>query len=167
MAAGLLRQRAGDRITVVSAGSEPAESLNPAVVAAMEEVGIDITGQVPTKLTDDMVRRVDVVVTMGCGDACPVYPGKRYVDWELEDPAGRPLEAVRTIRDDIRRRVEAPAMFLTGELDMVRSFMPAEAMRGWVTDLRAQIVVPGAGHWVQQQEPEAVNAALLAFLAGL
>ena len=109
MAAGLLRQRAGDRITVVSAGSEPAESLNPAVVAAMEEIGIDITGQVPTKLTDDMVRGVDVVVTMGCGDACPVYPGKRYLDWELEDPAGRPLEAVRTIRDDIGRRVEALA----------------------------------------------------------
>lgn len=87
----------------------PAESLNPAVVAAMEEIGIDITGQVPTKLTDDMVRSVDVVVTMGCGDACPVNPGKRYVDWELEDPAGRPLEAVRTIRDDIRRRVEALA----------------------------------------------------------
>ena len=109
MAAGMLRDRAGDRITVLSAGSEPAEHLNPAVVTAMDEIGIDITDQVPTVLTDDMVRRVDVVVTMGCGDACPVYPGKRYVDWDLQDPAGQSLETVRAIRDDIGRRVEALA----------------------------------------------------------
>jgi len=106
MAAGMLREAAGERITVHSAGSEPAETLNPAVVAAMEEIGIDLTDRVPTKLTDDMVQAVDVVVTMGCGDACPVYPGKRYVDWELQDPAGQPLEVVRTIRDDIAARVD-------------------------------------------------------------
>ena len=106
MAAGVLRQAAGDRISVHSAGSEPAETLNPAVVAAMEEIGIDITDQVPTKLTDDMIRTVDVVVTMGCGDACPVYPGKRYLDWVLQDPAGQPLDVVRAIRDDIAARVE-------------------------------------------------------------
>ena len=107
MAAGMLRAAAGERIAVLSAGSEPAEQLNPAVVAAMTELGIDITDQRPTKLTDDMVRDVDVVVTMGCGDACPVYPGKRYLDWELSDPAGQPLDAVRVIRDEIRRRVNA------------------------------------------------------------
>jgi arsenate reductase len=105
MAAGVLRHAAGDRISVYSAGSEPADTLNPAVVEAMEEIGIDITDQVPTKLTDDMVRAVDVVVTMGCGDACPIYQGKRYIDWELQDPAGQPLAVVRTIRDDVAARV--------------------------------------------------------------
>jgi len=107
MAAGMLRAAAGERIAVLSAGSEPADQLNAAVVAAMAEVGVDITDQHPTKLTDEMVRGVDVVVTMGCGDACPVYPGKRYLDWELPDPAGQSLEAVRAIRDDIRGRVDA------------------------------------------------------------
>jgi arsenate reductase (thioredoxin) len=105
MAAGLLRVAAGESIAVYSAGSEPAERLNPAVVAAMEEIGIDITDRVPTKLTEDLVEAVDVVVTMGCGDACPVYRGKRYLDWEVQDPAGQPLEVVRTIRDVIAARV--------------------------------------------------------------
>jgi arsenate reductase (thioredoxin) len=106
MAAALLARRAGDRVTVHSAGSAPGESLNPAVVAAMAELGIDISAEQPKKLTDDMARDADVVVTMGCGDACPVYPGKRYVDWDLPDPAGKDLEEVRSIRDDIAARVD-------------------------------------------------------------
>jgi arsenate reductase len=105
MAAGLLRLATGGSIIVSSAGSEPADALNPAVVAAMEEIGVDITDRAPTKLTDVMIQSVDVVVTMGCGDACPVYAGKRYLDWEVEDPAGQPIEVVRTIRDDIAARV--------------------------------------------------------------
>jgi arsenate reductase (thioredoxin) len=103
MAAAFARRRGG--VTVLSAGSEPGTSLNPAVVEAMRERGIDLTGRHPERLTDEMARTADVVVTMGCGDACPVYPGKRYVDWDLEDPAGRPLEEVRPIRDEIERRV--------------------------------------------------------------
>jgi arsenate reductase (thioredoxin) len=106
MAAALLTARAGDRITVHSAGSAPGETLNPAVVTAMAELGIDISVQKPKKLTDSVGRRADVIVTMGCGDECPVYPGKRYVDWELPDPAGKDLDDVRAIRDDIARRVE-------------------------------------------------------------
>ena len=106
MAAALLNRRAADRVAVYSAGSEPGETLNPAVVAAMAELGIDISAEQPKKLTDDMARDADVVVTMGCGDACPVYPGKRYVDWGLPDPAGKALEEVRPIRDDIAGRVE-------------------------------------------------------------
>jgi arsenate reductase len=106
MAAALLSERAGDRVAVYSAGSEPGETLNPAVVAAMGELGIDISAEQPKKLTDDMARDADVVVTMGCGDACPVYPGKRYVDWDLPDPAGKALEEVRPIRDDIAARVD-------------------------------------------------------------
>jgi len=107
MAAALLARYGGGQVVVHSAGSDPGETLNPAVVAAMAEVGIDITAERPKKLTDDMVLRSDVIVTMGCGDACPVYPGKRYVDWELPDPAGRPVEEVRPIRDDINSRVRA------------------------------------------------------------
>jgi arsenate reductase len=107
MAAGLLQQKAGDRIRVVSAGSEPADQLNPAVVVAMDEIGIDISAERPKKLEDGMVRESDVVITMGCGDACPIYPGKRYEDWELEDPAGKDLETVRGIRDEIADRVDA------------------------------------------------------------
>lgn len=106
MAAALLEQRGGDRVVVHSAGSAPGETLNPAVVAAMAEVGLDISAQKPKKLTDDMAFGADVVVTMGCGDACPVYPGKRYLDWELTDPAGKELEEVRAIRDDIACRVD-------------------------------------------------------------
>lgn len=105
MAAAFLERIAGDRITVISAGSAPGEKLNPAVVAALLEVGIDISTNIPKKLTDEMALESDVIITMGCGDACPVYPGKRYLDWELVDPAGKPVEEVRVIRDDIERRV--------------------------------------------------------------
>ena len=107
MAAALLARRAGDRVIVHSAGSDPAEVLNPAVVAAMAEWDMDISHEQPKRLTDEMAHGADVVVTMGCGDACPVYPGKRYVDWELPDPAGRPIEEVRPIRDEIADRVDA------------------------------------------------------------
>ena len=109
MAAGLLHQLAGDRVTVMSAGSEPAERLNPRVVEAMSEVGVDITRQFPKPLTGAMVKAADVVITMGCGDACPIYPGKRYEDWELEDPAGKDIDTVRRIRDDIAVRVRSLA----------------------------------------------------------
>jgi protein-tyrosine-phosphatase len=112
MAAGLLKRKAGDRVRVRSAGSEPADQLNPAVVDVMKEVGVDISAQRPKKLEDGMVRESDVVVTMGCGDACPIYPGKRYEDWDLEDPSGKDLETVRRIRDEIEARVDA----LIGEL---------------------------------------------------
>lgn len=107
MAAALLDRRARGRVSVRSAGSEPAGSVNPVVVAAMAELGIDISREFPKPLTDDAARAADVVVTMGCGDACPVYPGKRYLDWELDDPAGQPLEVVRRIRDEIDARVRA------------------------------------------------------------
>ena len=106
MAAGWLRHLAGHRVTVYSGGSEPAESINEAAVEAMAEVGIDIAGEHPKPWTEDVVRGVDVIVSMGCGDACPVLPGKRYEDWALTDPAGQPLDVVRTVRDDIRSRVE-------------------------------------------------------------
>jgi arsenate reductase (thioredoxin) len=105
MAAGWLRHLAGDRVDVFSGGSEPAAELNQAAVAAMAEKGVDISSELPQPWADEIVRAADVIVTMGCGDACAVYPGKRYIDWELEDPAGRPLEDVRPIRDDIERRV--------------------------------------------------------------
>jgi protein-tyrosine-phosphatase len=107
MAAGLLERKTGDRIRVLSAGSEPADRLNPAVVEAMKEIGIDISAERPKRLEDGMVRESDVVITMGCGDACPIYPGKRYEDWELEDPAGKDLDTVRGIRDQIGVRVDA------------------------------------------------------------
>jgi len=106
MAAGLLNHRANGKVSVRSAGSEPASSLNSAVVEAMAEVGIDISQEFPKPLTDEGVRAADVVVTMGCGDACPIYPGKIYRDWQLSDPAGRSLAEVREIRDDIDRRVQ-------------------------------------------------------------
>lgn len=107
MAAALLMHRAGDRIEVRSAGTEPADHLNPAAVTAMSELGIDITAQLPKLLTGEAVQSSDVVITMGCGDTCPHFPGVSYRDWKLPDPAGQPLEAVRAIRDDIARRVEA------------------------------------------------------------
>jgi arsenate reductase len=106
MAMGWLEHLAGDRVRVASAGSEPAESVNPAAVEAMAEVGIDLSGATPTRWTDDQVRAADVVVTMGCGDECPFYPGRRYEDWQVEDPHGADLETVRRVRDDIRGRVE-------------------------------------------------------------
>ncbi|WP_284299879.1 arsenate reductase ArsC [Homoserinibacter gongjuensis] len=106
MAAGYLTALAGDRVEVLSAGSEPKDQVNPVAVAAMAEAGIDISRNEPKILTVDAVKESDVVVTMGCGDACPIFPGKRYEDWELDDPAGRAIEAVRPIRDEIRRRVE-------------------------------------------------------------
>jgi arsenate reductase len=105
MAAAFARQIGAGRVSVFSGGSEPAASLNPAVVAAMAERGIDISAEVPRRWADDDIRAADVVVTMGCGDACPFYPGRRYEDWELQDPAGQPLEVVRKIRDDIEGRV--------------------------------------------------------------
>jgi arsenate reductase (thioredoxin) len=107
MAAGWLRHLAGDAVEVRSAGSQPADRINPAAMAAMREVGIDITDQTPTKLTWDAAQASDVIVTMGCGDACPVFAGKRYEDWELDDPAGLGIDAVRPIRDEIERRVRA------------------------------------------------------------
>ena len=112
MAAGFLRDIAGERIEVRSAGSLPAEQINPVAVAAMAEVGIDIAGEQPKVLTTEAVQDSDVVITMGCGDACPFFPGKRYEDWTLDDPAGQGIEAVRPIRDEIRRRIEQ----LVGEL---------------------------------------------------
>jgi arsenate reductase (thioredoxin) len=105
MAAALLNRYAAGRVRVLSAGSEPADRINPAVVEAMREVGVDLGAEVPKQLTDEIARDVDVVVTMGCGDTCPVYSGKRYLDWELADPAGKTVEEVRPIRDEIDRRV--------------------------------------------------------------
>ena len=113
MAAAFLEQLAGDRVEVRSAGSLPADALNPVAVEAMAEVGIDIAGRAPRLLEESDARRADVVVTMGCGDACPVFPGKRYLDWDLDDPAGRPLEEVRRIREDVRVRVELLVRELT------------------------------------------------------
>lgn len=107
MALGWAEHLAGERARVLSGGSEPAERINPVAVEAMAELGIDIARQFPKPWTDEAVRAADVVVTMGCGDACPYFPGTRYEDWELPDPAGRPIEDVRAIRDDIGRRVEA------------------------------------------------------------
>jgi protein-tyrosine-phosphatase len=106
MAAGLVQLRSGGRVHVRSAGSDPGEQVNPAVVEAMTELGVDMSQEFPKPLTDEVVRAADVVITMGCGDACPIYPGKRYEDWQLDDPAGQDLEAVRKIRDEIDARVQ-------------------------------------------------------------
>ena len=108
MAAALLAHYAGERVVVRSGGTAPADSINPTVVAAMAEVGIDLvaSGSPPKRLTDAAVEASDVVITMGCGDACPLYPGKRYLDWDLDDPAGRPIDEVRRIRDEIEQRVQ-------------------------------------------------------------
>ncbi|GAA1430875.1 arsenate reductase ArsC [Streptomyces thermospinosisporus] len=113
MAAGFLSHLAGDRIEVRSAGSVPADQVNPAAVEAMREVGIDIADQQPKLLTTEAVQASDYVITMGCGDACPIFPGKKYLDWTLEDPAGKGVEAVRPIRDEIKKRIEA----LISEID--------------------------------------------------
>jgi arsenate reductase len=112
MAAGFMRELGGDRVQVLSAGSAPKDSINPIAVAAMAEVGIDISNEQPKILTTDAVFESDAVITMGCGDACPIFPGKRYEDWVLEDPAGQDIEFVRRVRDDIKGRVEV----LLGEL---------------------------------------------------
>jgi arsenate reductase (thioredoxin) len=117
MAAGYLRHLAGDAVEVRSAGSEPADRINPVAVAAMAEEGIDITAEQPKILTTNAVQASDVIITMGCGDTCPFYPGRRYEDWVLDDPAGQGIEAVRPIRDEIRRRVE----HLIGELEPAAS----------------------------------------------
>jgi arsenate reductase (thioredoxin) len=114
MAAGWLRHLAGDAVEVRSAGSLPGDQVNPAAIEAMAEVGIDISGQHPKVLTVDAVEASDVVITMGCGDVCPVFPGTRYLDWELEDPAGKGVESVRPIRDEIERRIRG----LLGELEV-------------------------------------------------
>src|SRR3954471_2936537 len=106
MAAGWLRHLAGDRVEVRSAGSAPGDHLNPAAVEAMAEVGVDITGHRPAKLEWETAESSDVIITMGCGDACPIFPGKRYEDWKLEDPAGKGIDAVRPVRDEIRARIE-------------------------------------------------------------
>jgi arsenate reductase len=106
MAAGFMRQLGGERVEVLSAGSAPKESINPVAVSAMAELGIDIANQRPKILTPESVQQSDVVITMGCGDACPYYPGKRYEDWQLDDPAGQGIEPVRVIRDEIKARVE-------------------------------------------------------------
>jgi protein-tyrosine-phosphatase len=117
MAAGLVKLRSQGRVHVRSAGSAPAEEINPAAVQAMAELGVDLSEEFPKPLTNDAVSAADVVITMGCGDACPIYPGKRYEDWELEDPDGKDLETVRRIRDEIDQRVQQ----LIGEL------LPAES----------------------------------------
>ncbi len=114
MAAALLDRATAGRVRVTSAGSEPARQLNPAVVQAMAEIGVDISREIPKRLSTESVHAADIVITMGCGDACPVYPGKRYIDWELPDPAGLALEDVRPIRDEIERRVAALADELMG-----------------------------------------------------
>ncbi len=106
MAAGFMRELGGDRVEVLSAGSAPKDSINPVAVEAMSELGIDIANQKPKILTPEAVQQSDVVITMGCGDACPYYPGKRYEDWKLDDPAGQGIEPVRIIRDEIKGRVE-------------------------------------------------------------
>jgi arsenate reductase len=117
MAAGWLRHLAGDQVEIRSAGSEPAETINPIAVEAMREVGIDITDQTPKKLEYATAQYSDVIITMGCGDVCPVFPGKRYEDWQLDDPAGQGIETVRRIRDEIRTQVEK----LVSELPATRS----------------------------------------------
>ncbi len=114
--AGWMRSLGQEAVQVYSAGSEPADQINPMAVKAMAEVGIDITDQQPKKWIDDMVREVDVIISMGCGDTCPVYPGKRYIDWEIDDPAGQEIETIRVVRDQIERYVrELLAELLGGE----------------------------------------------------
>lgn len=117
MAAAFLTHLSGGAVEVRSAGSQPADAVNPAVVEAMSEVGIDVSAEVPKVLTTDAVKESDVVITMGCGDSCPFFPGKRYEDWVLEDPAGQGVEAVRPIRDEIRARVE----------ELIRSLLPSSS----------------------------------------
>jgi arsenate reductase (thioredoxin) len=117
MAAGLVKLRSDGRIHVRSAGSAPADEINPAVIEAMSEIGVDMSEEFPKPLTDEVVKAADVVITMGCGDACPIYPGKKYEDWELDDPAGQDVAAVRQIRDEIDRRVQVLVAQLLPESD--------------------------------------------------
>jgi arsenate reductase (thioredoxin) len=117
MAAAFARHLAGDQVEVLSAGSDPGTALNPAVVTAMSEVGLDIANEEPKKITDAMALRADFVITMGCGDACPYYPGKQYLDWDLPDPAGQDVETVRAIRRDIEQRVRSLLRELDVDLD--------------------------------------------------
>ena len=138
MALGWFNHLAGDRAVAWSGGSEPGTEINPSAVAAMAEVGIDITGEFPKPWTDEIVQAADVVVTMGCGDACPLYPGKRYEDWELDDPAGQDVAAVRPIRDEIRRRVEA---LLASLVVTSRRASPTTKRRG-----RERLASTGARH---------------------
>ncbi len=119
MAAGLVRLRSEGNVHVRSAGSTPADQINPAVLQAMDEIGVDMSEEFPKPLTDEVVRAADVVITMGCGDACPIYPGKRYEDWELDDPADQDLEAVRRIRDEIDERVKRLVAGLSDDSDTV------------------------------------------------
>ncbi len=121
MAAGFARHLGGEGVEVFSGGSDPDDAIHPVAGAAMDELGIDIRNEIPKPWTDDTVRAADVVVTMGCGDTCPVFPGKRYIDWQLEDPAGKPLDAVRPIRDDIERRVRG----LLDELGVPATLRPS------------------------------------------
>ncbi|MCU1482720.1 MAG: heat-shock protein HtpX [Subtercola sp.] len=126
MAAGYLRQLSDGRVRVLSGGSEPGDSINPVAVAAMAEEGIDIAGEVPSILQTEDVRASDVVITMGCGDACPIFPGKRYEDWELIDPAGKAIDEVRPIRDDIKRRIEALLAEIVAAEDVAAEDIAAE-----------------------------------------
>jgi protein-tyrosine-phosphatase len=126
MAAALTHALSAGRVHVRSAGSDPADRINPAVVAAMTEIGLDLSNEFPKPLTNEAVETADVVITMGCGDACPAYPGKRYLDWVVDDPAGQPVETVRAIRDDVRGRVEQ----LLGELDVPVAPLTAGMERG-------------------------------------
>jgi protein-tyrosine-phosphatase len=125
MAAALLDHYGNGQVHVRSAGSAPADTINPAVRDALAEVGLDISQEFPKPLTDDVARAADVLVTMGCGDACPVYPGKTYLDWELDDPAGQPLEVVRRIRDEIDARVRALLVELVPDIELPVSLTPA------------------------------------------
>ena len=153
MAAGYLRHLAGDRVEALSAGSEPADRVNPVAVAAMAEDGIDIAAEAPKLLAASAVRESDVVVTMGCGDECPYFPGKRYEDWVLDDPAGQPLEVVRGVRDEIRRRVEALVSELVGDGD---------DWGGWgdrVTGVALELAPLRAEHWPEVRRIHAAGIA--------
>ena len=143
MAAALVRLRSGGRIDVRSAGSDPADTINPAVIEAMAELGVDMSEEFPKPLTDEVVRAADVVITMGCGDACPIYPGKRYEDWALDDPAGQDLDTVRLIRDDLDGRIRV----LVGEL------VPDDAVTGPLTSPSGVALgrPDGSGRWEVQR----------------